>query len=334
MKNAIQETKTGHLSLLDLSAGDTAEIAAVFRRFKTHQRSSGHTEGTIKYHEFSVLRFQKFLDGLRESEGMVVGLVTQITPTIVRLFQIWLVEQGYSKHTVLNTRRSFDALMNWCVSEGVIEKNPAKEVKKPEKSKVLLRPIPNEEVRRLFDFLDQGNGIHEVRNRAIFYLWFDTGLRLDEIRTLKVGQVDDKGFAVVRGKGNKERAVFVNKTAMGHFRRYAEARGGETGEPLWLGERGEMSYDGFKTLVKRISKRSGVSFTAHDIRRTFAIMSLKNGADLLSVSRQLGHSDVSTTQIYLNQDYDDLKAVHNLTSPVESVRSTKFRLGQIKAAPR
>jgi len=168
----------------------------------------------------------------------------------------------------------------------------------------------------------------------------DTGLRAAEVTALNAADLDLRDGAIIvrHSKSRKPRAVFVGKQARRALSTYLRRRGvPHPDEPLWLahssaGEGGRLSYSGLRDIVRRRARRAGVvPPTLHSFRRAFAIMMLRAGADLISLSRMMGHGSLPVLMRYLKQERGDLDRVHAACSPVD--RINWVREPQCRPAP-
>ena len=178
------------------------------------------------------------------------------------------------------------------------------------------------EVERLLDAIDVSNPVG-LRDRAVIELLFSGGLRVSELVSLNRDQINlDRREFMVRGKGQKDRPIFISEQAANWIARYLETRHDE-GKPLFIHYSGtqDNSEGGMYTrltvrsvqrLVKRYSHAAGITkdVTPHTLRHSFATDLLSNGADLRSVQGLLGHANVATTQIYTHITDPQLKSVH------------------------
>ncbi len=163
-----------------------------------------------------------------------------------------------------------------------------------------------------------------MRDRAFFEVLYATGLRVTELVTLKMDNINlEAGFVIVLGKGSKERIVPLGELAISWLRQYLEQ-----GRPLLMKrsvnsfvfvnrDGGPMSRQGFWKLVKRYCLAAGIvkKISPHTLRHSFATHVLEGGADLRSVQMLLGHSDITTTQIYTHVAGSTLKKVHEKYHP-------------------
>ncbi len=183
--------------------------------------------------------------------------------------------------------------------------------------------LSQEEVIRLIEAVDTKTNIG-LRDRAILELLFSTGLRVSELAALNVSDVDVKnGEFAVRGKGQKDRPVYVSEAAIASLQRYLDTRKDDF-TPLFLhfrgsqsdfngGEYTRLSVRSIQRLVERYAKKAGIAkhVTPHTLRHSFATDLLTNGADLRSVQSLLGHANIQTTQVYTHVTDPRLREVHN-----------------------
>jgi integrase/recombinase XerD len=190
----------------------------------------------------------------------------------------------------------------------------------------VLRRIPfvleQQEIDRLISLPDAGT--LGVRDRALLEFDYSTGLRVSELCGLKLENIDrDRRFVRVRGKGSKERLVPYGRSADASLSNYlAAARpallGGRVSPYVFLNYRGgALSRVGFWKLLRRYAVQAGFSgrISPHSLRHSFATHLLEGGADLRAVQELLGHSSISTTQIYTKLDMDYLLEVHRTFHP-------------------
>ena len=179
----------------------------------------------------------------------------------------------------------------------------------------LLLGVPNE------------NTALGLRNRTIIELMYSCGLRVSEVVELKTGSVSFKsGYILVMGKGNKERIVPFGDKAKRLLDKYSKrSRGillkGRVDDSLFLNFRGEpLSRKGIWKMIKDCARKTGIkkNIKPHILRHSFGTHLVQNGADLRTVQELLGHSDISTTQIYTHLDKGTLIDIHKNNHPLET----------------
>ena len=187
----------------------------------------------------------------------------------------------------------------------------------------LRRKLPNiltiEEVDNLLDI--KLNTPFDYRNKAMLELMYSSGLRVSELVDLKLKDIDlDNGYVKCFGKGNKERIVPVGELAVEYLKKYIyeyrdSMKKGYYTENIFLNNHGKkISRQGFFLIIKDIAKQKNIdkNITPHMLRHSFATHLLNNGADLRTIQEMLGHSSITTTQIYTNVSTDILKENYEL----------------------
>ena len=161
-----------------------------------------------------------------------------------------------------------------------------------------------------------------LRDSAMLELLYSSGLRVSELVRIKLGDIHfDAGFVRILGKGDKERVVPVNVRALAKVKRYMDEERPVILKKrqslyLFVTKRGKpMSRQRFWQTLKAIGKQAGLEISPHTIRHCFATHLLEGGADLRSVQKMLGHSDISTTQIYTKVTTDRIKKVFKAYHP-------------------
>ncbi|MFH1720891.1 MAG: site-specific tyrosine recombinase/integron integrase [Patescibacteria group bacterium] len=185
--------------------------------------------------------------------------------------------------------------------------------------------LSREELERLFKAVPRSN-IRGLRDRAILETLYSTGLRVSELANLDRSQVDLKRREfMVRGKGRKPRIVFLSDNAAEHIQNYLKERDdnfsplflnhGRTAknEDISLGEKRRLTTVSIENIVRNYSRKAGIikKVTPHTLRHSFATELLIAGADIRSVQEMLGHSSITTTQIYTHLTNKKLKEIHS-----------------------
>ncbi len=216
--------------------------------------------------------------------------------------------------------RSF---FGFLLKTGHIGSNPASLVHFPKLGPQLPKTLTSAQIGALLAGPDVSKPLG-LRDRAMFELLYACGLRVSELSELRVSQVAlDPGYVRVHGKGDKERLVPMGEIAAQWLRDYLQSarrlllKGGFAAQ-IFLNSRGEgISRQGVWKIIKTCALKAGiaVNITPHMLRHSFATHLLENGADLRSLQIMLGHSDISTTQIYTHVARERLKEIHSRYHP-------------------
>lgn len=291
-------------------------LKGLVEEFQTANRAAGHRAGTIEYYRNRL--------GLLLAYCKIAGTsrLDEITPAFINEFLLWLDDTGHSQGGKFGCFRSLRTLINWYIRtyEPDAFRNPIQRVKAPTKPKALLEPIPLDNIRALIAACpDFRTG---VRDRAILFFLLDTGVRAAELTALDFADVNiPEGSAVVRhGKGDKRRMVFIGTKAKKALRKYLPER--RQDEPaLFQTEAGErMTYWTLKDLLVDRAEKAGVPRPSlHAFRRTFALEALRNGMNVYTLQRLMGHATLDVTRVYLNQSPGDLQLDHLRASPADKL---------------
>lgn len=233
-----------------------------------------------------------------------------------------LEEQKLAAATVSRNIASIKAFFLYLFSEGKIQNDVALCLKAPKIEKKMPEILTMGEVSAL---LEQANGDSpkEIRDKAMLELLYATGIRVTELISLKVSDVNLPMHFIMCRDPHKERMIPFGTQAHDALERYlggvrAEMVEDKSSEILFANCSGKpMSRQGFWKLIKFYAKKAGITadITPHTLRHSFAAHLVENGADLKSVQEMLGHSDISTTQVYLGMNVNKMRDVYMKTHP-------------------
>jgi integrase/recombinase XerD len=261
--------------------------------------------------------------------------IAEITTDQVRGF---LASQTrVSDKTLLNYHTGLSALWKWADREGLVNGNLVRSIDPPHPEERAIVPLSQAEVEAILKSLDHSRaytrpGKREcrhglgaaVRNRAIILILLDTGIRADELCSLLVKDVNlPDQYLVVLGKGDKERQVpFGPRTGQAIWRYLRTRHEDRLNTPLILTRTGApLRRDELCHLIVGIGQRAGVQAVhPHRLRHTFAINYLRNGGDVFTLQKILGHSTLDMVRHYLDIARADVQAAHRTASPVENWR--------------
>jgi len=238
-------------------------------------------------------------------------------------FVAWRAESGAQPRSTARQLSSFRRFYRYMTREGLRRDDPTTQIAMPKIGRSLPRSLSEEEVESLLNapvVLDPLGS----RDRAMLELLYATGLRVSELVSLKYNQLNlNQGVIRILGKGNRERLIPLGDEAMRCLRDFLAVGRGEillerTTEYLFPTRRGDrMTRQAFWHIIKRYAAKSGINrdLSPHTLRHAFATHLLNHGADLRVVQMLLGHSDLSTTQIYTHVARERLKDMHGKHHP-------------------
>lgn len=262
-----------------------------------------------------------FITTMKISDSSGLGRLTP--PDIVTYLKDLSVKKKLSPASCARALASIKSLYKYCLVENIVEKNSAASISAPKLWKKSPGVLSVKEVDLLLS-APKGNKPESVRNLAMLETLYATGLRASELINLTLGDVElSAGYLSTVGKGSKERAVPVGESALYAINDYLnESRKkllkGKLSDYLFVTRRGgAMTRQGFWKIVKKYARESGITkeISPHSLRHSFATHLLERGADLRSVQSMLGHSDISTTQIYTHIAAVRMRAVYDRTHP-------------------
>lgn len=236
--------------------------------------------------------------------------------------QDYLITQKHlSAPTVARRLSSLRQFFKFLMSEGEIQENPTSLVEGPRYRRKLPVGLSEEDVSRLLDGAKNWGGSEGLRLKALLEIMYASGFRVSELVCLPlVTGIEvikrEKPFLIVRGKGNKDRMVPLTPDAINALKEYLKVRPSfltKKKESPWLfpssSQEGHLTRQRFGQLLKELALKVGLNpvvLSPHTLRHAFATHLLRHGADLMVVQKLLGHSDISTTQIYTHVAQEEL----------------------------
>jgi integrase/recombinase XerD len=232
-------------------------------------------------------------------------------------------DKGLAANSVARRLAAIKSFYRFLVRERILKADPSSLIDSPKLWKKIPDALSINEVAALLEEpnIRQQQGI---RDRAILEALYATGMRVSEAVNLKKDNVNlEVGFLRCIGKGNKERVIPLGKKAITSLERYLtiarpQLLKGKTSEYLFLNRFGKrISRQSLWKIIKRYARQAGIKkpIWPHILRHSFATHLLERGADLRSVQEMLGHSNISTTQIYTHINKDRLKTIHKMFHP-------------------
>lgn len=237
--------------------------------------------------------------------------------------QAFLIAQPVSKTSKLDYYVGLSSLWTWAVSEELVDKHVVRDLARPHADTRQVEPFTENDIKHLAHEAT-GPSAYKLKMRATIMLLLDTGLRASEVCDLTIGDLKLKeGYAIIMGKGNKERRVeFGPRTGQAIWRYLANRGSLQTSDYFLISRTGRrLDRDELAHRLKSLGKRAGVdNCHPHRFRHTFAVMFLRNGGSSLALQRLLGHSTMEMVRVYVKLSEVDLKDAHRRASPVENLR--------------
>lgn len=262
--------------------------------------------------------------GADEAEPTVESSWSAVGRTRILSFIMHLKDKRYAPATVARKVAAVKSFFHFLLAEGVIQTDPTESLESPRVGKSLPNTLSIAEVDELLEQPSRLSTPEAIRDRAMLELLYATGMRVSELVSLNVDDVDTAaGYVRCLGKGGKERIVPVGHQAMkavdeylvGSRRTLARRR---EQAALFLNHRGErLTRQGFWLIIKNYARQAGITanITPHTLRHSFATHLLNGGADLRAVQELLGHANISTTQIYTHVTSDRIRQVYDESHP-------------------
>ena len=255
---------------------------------------------------------------LKEFNEFVADLsLEKIDYLTLRKFLAQLKSRNLAKRSINRKLSCIRSFFKFLFKEGLIKSNPAALISSPKQDKHLPKVLTEDEMVKLLEAAD-GDDWFSLRDRAILETLYSTGMRISELLGLNIDEVDFiSGVVKVRGKGKKERLLPIGDRALKAIRKFLDRRLKKSPILFLNKNKTRLTTRGSRLIlnkyIKKASLKQGIS--PHTLRHSFATHLLNRGADLRSVQELLGHSNLSTTQIYTHLTTERLKAVYEKAHP-------------------
>jgi len=289
------------------------EILKEFESFLKIERSLSENSVIAYLHDVSLL--EKFsLEELNEKEAEFIDYDD------LKAFIVWLnIKQASTQSRILSGIRAF---FRYLVLENKIDNDPSSLLESPRMGRKLPEVLNDQEVNLIIDSVDRSKPEGQ-RNVAIIETLYGCGLRVSELIAIRLTDLHfNENYLLVIGKGDKQRLVPLNNTAIKEIKYYFEDRNRLTlivdENILFLNRRGKkLSREMIFTIIKKQAALAGIKkkVSPHTFRHSFATELIKNGADLRAVQEMLGHESILTTEIYTHIDRDFLKDTIQMFHP-------------------
>lgn len=283
----------------------------------------GFSENTIVAYRNDLNQLAYFAEG-ETARNEVTPSWANFTRQGMLSYLLNLKERGYADTTAARKVAAAKSFFGFLVAEGNIRTDPTENMSSPSVGKILPKPISISQVRQLLEQPAKLSTAEAKRDRVMLELLYASGMRISELVSLNMGDVDTKGgYVRCFGKGNKERIIPIYEQVAQAVTKYIEetrprlARG-KNDPALFLNPRGErLTRQGFWQKLKEYAKSANLSaqVSPHTLRHSFATHMLSGGADLRSVQELLGHANISTTQVYTHLTTDHIRRTYEKSHP-------------------
>lgn len=279
----------------------------------------GLAENTIQSYRRDISAYLIFIE-----KKLQITDINHVTRVHIMQFLSCLKDEGKSARTIARHIASIRSFHHFLILDKIVDHDPTVHIETPHPELKLPKVLNTDEVDTLLNTPDLTTTLG-LRDKAMLELMYATGMRVSELVNLNINDVHlSLGFVRCLGKGNKERIIPIGKMATEALKGYLEKarpklinQKNKT-DSLFMNHHGQrLSRQGFWKILKQMAVKAGIEkeLTPHTLRHSFATHLLENGADLRSVQELLGHSDISTTQIYTHVTKTRLKDVYNQFHP-------------------
>ncbi|MCM8758810.1 MAG: site-specific tyrosine recombinase XerD [Candidatus Omnitrophica bacterium] len=285
-----------------------------FLNYISHQKN--YSKNTVSAYGIDLQQFLNF----------VKYGVDSVDIESMRKYLYYLKNKNYKPRSISRKIAAVKSFYNFLSRRELINKNPAILVSGPKLPERLPSFLTYQEVEKI---LEAANKQDEsgLRDRAILELLYSSGLRVGELVSLKISDINiAEGTIRVKGKGNKERIVPVGSYALNYIFAYLEKRTKYRSPYVFLNKKGgKITSRSVERMIKKYAKIACISknVTPHTFRHSFATHLLDRGADLRTVQEMLGHSDIATTQIYTHVTVQRLRELYEKHHPRYSIPSDR-----------
>lgn len=272
-----------------------------------------YSENTIKAYNNDLKKFKNFFKNKD---------INKINETSIREYLKYLNKENNDTRTISHNISTLRSFYKFLLIEKILKNNPMEYIELPKTKKTLPKTLSIEEIDKLLD-INLTNSF-SYRNKAMLELMYSSGLRVSELINVSIHDIDTSNCIIrIMGKGSKERIVPLGDYAIRYIELYLKEHREklikrELNDYLFLNNHGKkMTRQGFFKILKGIAREKNIKteFSPHTLRHSFATHLLNGGADLRSIQEMLGHSDISTTQIYTHVSKEKLKENYNNFHP-------------------
>jgi len=295
------------------------------KRFLTYLVvEKGFSENTIAAYRNDLYQLASFVEEEAAKRSLTPSWVSFSRQGMLS-YLLNLKERNYAPTTAARKVAAAKSFFSFVVAEGILKDNPTQDLRSPKVGKSLPKPISVSQVHRLLEQPTKLSTPEAKRDETMLALLYATGMRVSELMSLNLGDVDTAGgYVRCFGKGHKERLIPIYEQAASLVEEYITTarlqltRSNKTEKALFLNRRGErLTRQGFWQILKGYAKSAGLEkeISPHTLRHSFATHMLNGGADLRSVQELLGHANISTTQVYTHLTSEHIRNTYERSHP-------------------
>jgi site-specific recombinase XerD len=315
-----------------MTTSDNKSLSSLIHYYETCNKCEGKSPKTVLFYTSNLSLFQSYI-----TSRHLCDYIDKIDVNLLREYVAYLMNkkkyaahpfraqsaETVSKATVHCHVRSLRAFFNWLHREGLIKDNIVGNLKPPKIPRKIISTLSDDEIKVILDSFNQSNPT-EFRNKTMFMILIDSGLRIGDLINLKMAGIKQDGSILqVMGKGQKERIVPIGINAQRALQKYLFRYRQQPVNPeidqVFISQYGcPLTYNGIKLALKRVAMASGVGrLHAHLCRHTFAIRFLNNGGDIFTLQHILGHSTLEMVRHYANVSSIQVQLQHQKCSPLD-----------------
>ena len=300
------------------------------------KQAEGKSPNTLKWYRYQLTNFNSWVKRIAQSD-----LLSDITPEQIREYLKYLREEhvpfsnhplkrnkliaGCSQRMVLGAFATLSTFFNWAVVEGLINRSPTANIKRPKVAKTITPVFSKDEMTTLLKACEEGDDEAIIaRNKAILMVLLDTGVRISELLDMRINRINlNESSAQVHGKGSKDRNIYFGAQSKKALWRYISLF---RPQPMGVVNNVFLNHDGTALqsrrvahILKKLGKKAGVdNVHPHRFRHTAAVQFLRNGGNLFALQKMLGHTTLDMVRYYVELSQEDVKNVHKTASPADN----------------
>ncbi len=285
--------------------------------------TDGLSNNTVLAYKHDLLNFKGFVESFKQT----------ISKTALQNYLAYLNDNKLSARTQARRLSSLKHFFRFAIDKGLIETSPVQGIDMPKLAKSLPKSLSDKQMETLLSLDEGSKEPSSLRSRAIIEILYSTGIRVTELALLKVSDIEKNPLKTLRvtGKGNKHRLVPLSSRALETLEKYIKLARPQfiSGDDTWIfsSRQGKpLTRQRLFQIVREAGLKASIDLSPHQLRHTFATHLLENDADLRAVQLMLGHSDLTTTQIYTHVVDDKLRDTLEESHPLKGKPSANKRI--------